>query len=116
MRTYGRVTDQSGRRTWVEVATDTGGLNDRVYMTTLIQVLKLNLGESPFYANYGIPAQASIAQQIYPDFYVALTQRLFAQYFANLIITRRQGLSPVYDVRITTQQGVVLTTSVPIAT
>jgi hypothetical protein len=44
----------------VEVTTDANGYNDAVYLTTLSQVLKLNLGESPFYANYGIPQYQSV--------------------------------------------------------
>jgi hypothetical protein len=112
VRTYGR--NSSGQ--WSIVQTDAAGFNDQVYLTTLIQTLKLNLGESPFYANYGIPAQQSVAQQIYPDFYVALTQQFFAQYFAALVVARVPGRSPVYSVSVTTQQGYKLNESVPILT
>ena len=55
MRTYGRVYAEDGSYTWVEVSTDANGFDDMVMLTTLAQVLKLNLGESPFYANFGIP-------------------------------------------------------------
>ena len=50
-------------------------------------MLRLQLGESPFYANYGIPAQQSVVQQIHPDYYVARTQAQFAPFFASLSIT-----------------------------
>lgn len=105
MRTYGRVYDQDGNPTWVEVSTDVAGHDDYVWITTLIQCLKLSIGESPFYANYGIPAQRSLVQQVFPDFYVAQTQRQFARYFASLIVAKRLGLIPEYDLNLVTNQG-----------
>lgn len=44
MRTYGR--DKDGK--WVTVTTDENGFNDSVYLTTLVQNLKLSPQESPF--------------------------------------------------------------------
>jgi hypothetical protein len=115
MRTYGRVTNPDGTKSWYEVTTDANGLNDAVYVTTLIQVLKLNLGESPFYSNYGIPAQRSVVTQIFPDFYVQKTQQYFAKYFASLIITKEQGNpTPTYNVQIITHQGAVIGLSIPV--
>lgn len=115
MRTYGRITLQDGSRRWVEVSTDAAGFNDMVYVTTLLQVLKLFLGESPFYANYGIPAKTSVIQQVAPDYYVARTQQQFAQYFANLVISKVGGLvTPTYRVNVTTHQGVRLNVSIPV--
>ena len=116
MRTYGRVTDDMGNKSWVEVQTDAAGFNDLVYVVTLIQVLKLNLGESPFYANYGIPAHPSVVQQVFPDFYVMNTQKQFAQYFAALIVSKQPSPTPTYRVNVTTQQGYKLNASVPIPT
>jgi hypothetical protein len=113
MRTYGRVPTQTGLK-WQEVTTDANGNNDLVYVTTLCQVLLLNLGESPFYATYGIPAQQSVLQQVFPDYYVALTQQLFAPYFASLLISRTNTRPPTYQVNVTTHQGVKLNASVPI--
>lgn len=118
MRTYGRITNQDGSKTWVQVNTDANGNNDYVWITTLCQCLKLNLGESPFYAQYGIPAQQSVLQQIYPDFYVNQTQSQFAQYFASLQITRRAALSrldptPIYDVSVLTNYGTTVEASIP---
>ena len=103
------------RGPWTEVATDpTTGLNDLLWVTTLCQTLLLNLGESPFFGNYGIPAYQTIVTQVWPDFYVAFTQQQFSQYFASLIISRRQSPFPAYDVKITTHQGQKLNPVVPI--
>lgn len=91
---------------WVEVPTDENGFNDAVWLTTLIQTLKLNLGESPFFANYGIPAKISVLQQIPPDFYVARTQQQFAQYFSNLQITAdNTAAEPTYFVSVIFENG-----------
>jgi hypothetical protein len=91
-----------------------------VYLTTLCQVLLLNLGESPFYASQGIPAQQAVSQQVPPDYYVALTQQNFAGYFASLNIQRTSpnvpGQTPTYEVSVTTNQGIVLNASVPVPT
>ena len=111
MRVYGRV---AGSPIWVVVETAPNGTNDSVYLTNLIQVLKLNLNESPFYANYGIPAQQTVATQIYPDFYAQQVQTQFAPFFASLIISKVTGQGkPVYNVNIVTHQGVVLNLDVP---
>lgn len=114
MRTYGRVTNPDGSRTWVEVTTEAGGSNDRVWLTTLCQVLLLNLNESPFYADSGIPARPSVVTQVFPDFYIVRTQQRFAQYFASLIVSRQPLPDPTYLINVTTNQGTKLNASVPI--
>lgn len=114
MRTWGRVTNQDGSRSWVQVATDANGSNDMVYITTLAQVLLLNLGESPFYANYGIPAVPSVITQVFPDYYVTYTQQLFAPLFANLIVSKQSLPDPTYNINVTTHQGVKLNASIPV--
>jgi hypothetical protein len=114
MRTFGRVYHRDGTYTWTEIDTQPDGSNDHVWLTTLIQCLLLNLGESPFYANYGIPAKPSVIQQIFPDFYVARTQQQFSQYFASLIITKDPLPDPTYEVNVTFNNGVKLEASVPI--
>ena len=122
MRTYGRIPNPASTPIkplpliWTVVTTDAAGFNDLVYATTLIQVLKLNLGESPFYANYGIPAKISVVTQVAPDFYSMRTQQQFAQYFANLIIAKTAANPPTYQVNVTTHAGVKLSATVPIAT
>lgn len=116
MRTYGRVRNPDGTRSWRVVETDANGFDDLVWVTTLCQTLLLFLGESPFFADYGLPAANAIIQQIAPDFYVARTQRQFAPYFASLMISRDAANPPTYRVNVTTHQGVKLNASVQIPT
>lgn len=120
MRVYGRIYDELGNPTWVVVQTDAHGFNDYVYATALIQDLQLNLGESPFFGNDGIPAANSVIQQIAPDYYSMLVQKRFAQYFMSLSIVRdpngldRDGKpAPFYRVNIITHYGVQLEMKVP---
>jgi hypothetical protein len=105
MRTYGRVKNSAGNLVWVEIQQDASGNFEYGYATTLIQVLKLSLGESPFYANYGIPAQRAVIQQVFPDYYVTITQQQFSNFFASLTITKAQLPTPTYNVDIVTTQG-----------
>ena len=90
------------------VTTDPNGYNDAVYLTTLAQVLKGNLGESPFYADWGLPAKASVMQQIAPDFNMQLTQQRFAPFFASLQVIKTDSNPPTYQVNAITHQGAVL--------
>lgn len=106
MRTYGRTTDVFGNKTWVVVETDAEGFNDYVFITDLAQVLKLNLGESPFYSDWGIPAHTSVVQQVFPDYYIYLTQQRFAPNFASLIVNKLPLSTPTYVFNVTTNQGV----------
>lgn len=107
MRTWGRVTDANGNKSWVAVETDVNGDSSYVWLTTLIQTLKLGLGESPFYAHYGIPAQQSIVQQVYPDYYVNMAQQQFAGYFASLTISKVDGAAnPTYSIEVVFRSGV----------
>ena len=113
MRTYGRTQDvRSGKKTWWVVITDTNGFNDSVWLTTLAQVCKLNLGESPFFANYGIPAHPSVVMQIFPDYYMARIQQQFAGYFASLILSKLNDAvdndsrpAPSYLINVLTNYG-----------
>ena len=115
MRTWGRVPDADGKLTkWVLVETDAQGFNDYVYLTDLIQVLKLNLNESPFFANYGIPAHPAVIQQVFPDWYIWQIQRQFAPFFSSLIVSKVPAPDPTYRIDITTNQG--LKQSLEIAT
>jgi len=115
MRTWGREYDANGNPTWVEVVTDTQGYDDNVYLTTLAQVLQLNTGESPFFANYGIPQYQTIMTQVFPDYYVTMIQSQFSPYFASLAIVRQRGVSsPAYNITAVTHSGAVLTASIAI--
>ena len=107
MRTYGRQTDPStGALRWIEVETSPEAGDDYVWLTTLAQTLKLNLGESPFYANYGIPAKPAVIQQVFPDFYVARTQQQYAPRFASLIVSKVPDTKPNYRINVTLNNGV----------
>lgn len=113
IRSYGRITNPDGSKTWVVVSTDSNGYNDQVYLTTLAQCLKLNLGESPFYANYGLPQFQSIMTQTFPDYYTAQTQNQFSPYFASLTINRVVGSNPpVYSVTAVTHSGAIITSEI----
>jgi hypothetical protein len=102
---------------WVTVTTDANGFNDLVYFTTLCQVLKLNLNEDPFYANFGLPQQASVQQQVPPDVYVAQTQAYFAPFFASLQISRASNAyPPSYTAVALTHQGAILNSGTLLAT
>jgi hypothetical protein len=114
MRTYGRATNPDGTKKWVEVTTDANGFSDWVYVTALCQALLLNLNESPFFAQYGIPAKPDIVQQVQPDFYITRTQQLFAPYFANLVVAKQGSNPPTYKINVTTMQGAKASLNVPI--
>lgn len=113
MRTFGRIYNADGTYQWVVVTTDAKGFNDNVYLTTLAQAIKLNLNESPFYANTGIPQYQTVITQVFPDYYVTLLQMQFAPYFASLTITRRPSSNPpVYDVSALSHSGAQLTSTI----
>ena len=104
---------------WQEVTTDSKGFNDGVYVTAFCQVLQLQTGESPFYADYGIPAHQSVMTQIFPDFNAYLMQQRYAPFFAALQMTKanvnnQYGVpTPVYDVTVTTQTGSTISVQIP---
>jgi hypothetical protein len=123
VRTYGRIVPDilyPHQKVWVQVDTDDNGFDDMVWLTTLIQVIKLNLGESPFWSNWGIPAHPSVVTQIAPDYYMNFTQQNMASHFLYLSIMRQpdaldeRGVpSPYYLVNVITQYGARLTAVVP---
>jgi len=105
MRTYG--VDPNTQK-WVEVQE-----TSYVWLATLAQTLRLNQGESPFYANYGIPAQNSVNTQIPPDLAVNRTQTQFAPYFASLTVLKQQNtVNPTYNVNAVFQNGTIISTTV----
>jgi len=110
MRTFGR----NDVGAWVEVTTDTLGYDDYVWITSLAQALKLTPGESPFYADVGIPAQQSIVTQVFPDYYVAQVQSRYSQYFASLTIAKAarpetaNPATPSYEINIVTHKGIII--------
>lgn len=94
------------------VETDDNGFNDSVYLTTLIQNLKLAPQESPFYANNGIPANGSVIQQILPTYYVNRIQQQFSQYFSSLQIAMVSDDPPIYNISAITNAGSKIITQV----
>ena len=106
---------------WIVVETDSAGFDDAVYVVALAQCLLLQLGESPFWADWGIPAIQSVQSQIAPDYFVARMQERFAPHFASLIITREpapasgrsQRPVPTYTVKILTHRGARVSFSAP---
>jgi hypothetical protein len=109
MRTYGRVPidplNPTGPKRWVVVETTPQGFNDDVYVTALAQTLLLNINESPFFAQFGIPAHQSVMQQIAPDFYVVFTQQYYSQFFASLTVAKLLEPEPHYRFSVITHQG-----------
>lgn len=114
MRVWGRITNADGSKTWVQVQTGPDGLNQEVYVTWLAQVLKLNLGESPFWANWGIPQFQTIMTQVAPDYYMMQTQTFFSGLFANLKISRVNGtVNPTYNINVLTKTGATISAVIP---
>jgi hypothetical protein len=108
MRTYGR--DSNGK--WILVETDGNGFNDSIYLTTLVQNLKLAPQESPFFADNGIPANGSVIQQILPTYYVNRLQQQFSGYFSLLQIAMAENDPPVYNISAITNSGSKIVTQV----
>jgi|SRR5580700_9616641 hypothetical protein len=117
-RVYGQTMDELGNLTWVTVTTDANGYNDEVNLVWLAQVLQLNTGESPFYSDWGIPAEQSVLTGVYPDYHVMRTQQRFSTYFPSVIITRLPPVAPIpppiaapgptYRVNVLSNTGAIL--------
>jgi hypothetical protein len=97
---------------WVNIGPDVNGDVSNVFVVNLIQVLLGILGESPMFADYGIPAERSVVTQIFPDFYVNQTQQQFTQYFASLQITKQNQPSPTYSINLITNTGATFNASI----
>ena len=111
MRTWGRLGQVNGvGGTWTEVTASADGDLSNVFLTALAHSIKLSINESPFFASVGIPAQQSIISQVFPDWYVAQMQTLYAPHFASLVMTRvPQSFPPVYKVNAVCFNGAQLT-------
>jgi hypothetical protein len=80
-----------------------------IWLTTLVQTLRLIEGESPFYGNYGIPAYKSVHTQIAPDAAVARTQAQYSPYFASLAVSKQQlATQPTYNISAIFTDGTVI--------
>jgi hypothetical protein len=91
---------------------DADGNLDSISLTWLIQVLKLNYGESPFYGDWGIPAHPSVVQQVFPDYYIMLTQRRFAGRFLSLAIAKQPLPTPTYNVTVIFHSGAKISAAI----
>ena len=120
MRVWGREVNQDLSYAWVEVTTDVNGYNDAVMLTAFCQVLQLQPGESPFYADFGIPAQQSVQGQTFPNLNVYEMQQKYASNFVSLLVTPSNTtdvygtVTPVYNVVATTQSGSIYSATIPI--
>ena len=111
MRSYG--VDANGQ--WHEMSAATGYTEDDIYLTELVHAFKLVLGESPFFADVGIPQQETIISQIHPDFYVDRIRQFFTPFFSHLVVTKLPldinnpdpalRTQPRYNVNAMTKQG-----------
>lgn len=110
-RVWGRETGAGGVRVWEAFETDSAGVDDYPNFIWLQQALLLNLNESPFYADWGIPVQQTLATSIYPDYYTAKTQKRFSSYFPSCSISRIPSSDVSYSVNITTKSGVKVSQS-----
>ena len=114
-RIWGRTYNEDGTYQWIPIVTDPiTGDNTAVRITQLIQVLKMDRNESPFFANYGIPARLSVVQRLFPDIFVFQTQAQFAPFFASLIISSLPSQTPTYLVNLTTFAGENISMTVPV--
>jgi hypothetical protein len=80
-----------------------------IWLATLAQTLRLNTNESPFYANYGIPAQQSVQTQIAPTIAITNTQQQFSPYFKSLSIFKQPNtVNPIYNIRAVFLDGTII--------
>ena len=114
MRIHGRKLNADGTKTWVTLDTNNGDSEDQIYALWLIQVLKLNTLESPFWPGWGVPTWQAMQNTFYPDSSIAKIQSQFSQYFSYLSITRLSNPDPYYKIVAITKNGVSQTLSVPI--
>ena len=105
MRIYGRKRNSDGTLSWVTIDTQQGATDDQVYVLWLIQSLKLNTLESPYWPSSGVPMWQAMQNTFYPDSSIADIQAAFSQYFTYLSITRTSAPDPTYSVLVVTKSG-----------
>lgn len=104
MRTYGK--NESGQ--WVEIVN-----TSYIWLATLAQTLRLSQGESPFFANYGIPSIDAVLAQVAPNAAINRTQQQYAPYFSSLSVYKDPTQTdPTYKIYAVFQNGTTLQTSV----
>ncbi len=106
MRIYGRQQNLDGSKTWITLDTASGSALDEIYVLWLIQTLKLNTLESPYFPGSGVPIWQAMQNTFYPDSSLAAIQASFSQYFSYLSITRLTNPDPYYNIIVVTKNGV----------
>ena len=108
MRVYGRTIDNTRPNAnfykWQVVQDD----DDNIRLTHLIQVLQMDIQESPFYSNWGMPVANALITGVLSDVAINNTINQFAQYFAALQITRGISNDPkeiYYQVDVVLKNG-----------
>ncbi|UMM63143.1 hypothetical protein [Aristophania vespae] len=82
MRVWTRQFQSDGTRKWVAVT------GNQAIIAWLQNNLLLQLGESPFYADKGLPVTQSLISRIWPDYYLNQLQEFFRDYVSTIQITR----------------------------
>lgn len=108
-RVWARIHNDDGTRTWQAIETTSAGSNDNLNFIWLQNVLLLNINESPFYSDWGVPVHQTMVSQILPDYYMSLIQRRFSEYFASVIINRISATTPTYSISVTSATGFTAT-------
>lgn len=108
-RVWGRIWNGTKTsRTWTAFETDDSGSDDLPNFIWLQNALLLRLNESPFYATWGIPVVPTLASQVNPDYYTALMQQRFSNYFSSCVISRVSSTQISYNVSIVTRSGITV--------
>lgn len=106
MRIHGRKTNPDGTKSWVTIDTEDGGDQDSVYVLWLIQVLKMNTLESPFWPGWGVPMWQALQNTYYPDSSLSQIQATFSQYFTYLSISKVPSDTLLqYSISLITKSG-----------
>jgi len=112
MRIHGRLLNPDGTKTWVTLDTAKGDSIDTIYVLWLVQTLKLNTLESPYWPDWGVPIWQVMQNTFYPDSSIAKIQANFSQYFSYLSIARVPNPDPYYSVTVITKNGTTKTIQV----
>lgn len=105
MRIFGRQANPDGSYTWVTLDTANGDSQDAIYVLWLVQTLKLNTLESPYFPGSGVPMWQALQNTFYPDSSLATIQATFAPYFSYLSIVRLTNPDPYYKITVITKGG-----------
>lgn len=104
MKIWTRKWQEDGTRKWIEVT------GNQAIIAWLQNVLLLQLGEEPFYADWGIPVTQTLANRYWPDYYLNLIQQRFADQVSFIKITPERsdndpGTEPLYSISIIFNDG-----------